>query len=276
MRTSLYPILGLVAGLGLGMALPTSALAQPPAPVAVILQVRGLGVEISRQPGVWDPARTNQALYPGNLVRTDDRSQVWVRFSELEPVRVAERSSLRIGEGSKEKRGFEFLKGLLYFFHRDKPNQFEIQTPQASAIIRGTEFVLEVAEDETSTLSLLEGEVTLSNHLGHIELKTGQQGIVKPGQPPRTARLEAMNVIQWFLYYPAVLNPDELNFSAEERQALQPSLAAYQQGDLIAAFAAYPTGRRPASDEERVYLAALRLSFGEVRETEELLDAVGP
>ena len=183
------------------------------------------------------------------LIRTDNRSQVLVRFSELETLRLAERSSLRVTAPVNQKRGFDFLRGLLYFFHRDKRDQFQINTPQMSAIIRGTEFTLEVAEDETSTLSLLEGEVTLSNHLGHIELKTGQQGIVKPGQPPRTARLKAMNVIQWFLYYPAVLNPDELNFSAEERQALQPSLAAYQQGDLIAAFAAYPTDRRPASDE---------------------------
>src|SRR5436309_15497881 len=112
MRTSFYPILALAAGLRLGLNQTTSAFAQAPAPVAVILEVRGTGVEVSRQPGVWDPARTNQALYPGSLVRTDDRSQVWVRFSELEPVRVVERSSLRIGEGSKEKRGFEFLKGL--------------------------------------------------------------------------------------------------------------------------------------------------------------------
>src|SRR5206468_4233526 len=111
---------------------------------------------VSRQPGVWDPARTNQALYAGNLVKTDERSQVILRFSELETVRMPERSSLRVQGQAGQKRGFDFLRGLIYFFHRDRPNEFEVQTPQMSAIIRGTEFVLEVADDGTTTLSLLE------------------------------------------------------------------------------------------------------------------------
>ena len=268
----------LCAGLFLVQA--ARGLAQPPAsvpaPAAVLVEFRGSGVEVSRQPGVWDPARTNQTLFGGNLLRTDAHSQALLRFSDLETVRVAERSSLRIAEPVREKRGLEFLKGLLYFFHRDKPNEFEVRTPQMSAIIRGTEFTLEVAQDGTSTLSLLAGEAALSNPLGQIELKTGEQGIAAPGQAPRrTAMLEAANLIQWCLYYPAVLDLQELSFTDAEREALAPSRAAYQQGDLVAALAAYPKEREPASDPEHLYLAALRLSFGQVREAEKLLDAVG-
>src|SRR5437899_197026 len=233
MRTSFYPILGLVAGFGLGLTQTTSAFAQAPAPVAVILELRGPGVEISRQPGVWDPARTNQALFSGNLIRTDNRSQVLVRFSELETLRLAERSSLRVTAPVSQKRGFDFLRGLLYYFHRDKPDQFQINTPQMSAIIRGTEFTLEVAEDGTSTLNLLEGKASLANELGHIDLRTGERGMAAPGQPPhKTAMLEAANVIQWCLYYPAVLDVEELGLKVDERDALSASLAAYRQGDL--------------------------------------------
>ncbi|PYJ06960.1 MAG: hypothetical protein DME25_05080 [Verrucomicrobia bacterium] len=123
---------------------------------------------------------------------------------------------------------------------------------------------------------MLEGEAALSNALGQIELKTGKQGIAAPGQRLRaTAMLEAANVIQWCLYYPAVLNLQEISLTEAERQALAPSLVAYQQGDLVTALAAYPQGRQPASEAERLYLAALRLSFGQVREAEKLLDAIG-
>jgi tetratricopeptide (TPR) repeat protein len=258
-----------------------SSFGQTPAnalpPVAVILELRGEGVKTSRQPTVWDPAYANQALFDGNLVQTDERSQALLRFSDLETVRVPERATLVIRGQARQRRGFDLLKGLLYFFNRDKPNQFDVHTPQMSAIIRGTEFVLEVADNGTTTLSLLEGVVEMSNPFGPLELKSGEQGIAEPGKPLRkTALLHAVNVIQWCLYYPAVLDPEELHLSAGEGETWSKSLTAYRQGDLVAAFAAYPQDRQPASEKERVYLAALRLAFGQVAEAEQLLEAINP
>ena len=97
------------------------------------------------------------------------------------------------------------------------------------------------------------------------------------GQPLRkTALLESLNVIQWCLYYPAVVDSEELRLSEEERRALSRSLAAYQAGDLVAALEAYPQDRQPGSDAERVYLAALRVAFGQLREAEELIEPISP
>ena len=87
------------------------------------------------------------------------------------------------------------------------------RTPLASGAIRGTEFELSVDTATGRTvLTLIEGAVDLSNALGEVALASGEQGIVDPGQAPRkTAALDTINVIQWTLYYPAVVVVAELN-----------------------------------------------------------------
>jgi len=56
----------------------------------------------------------------------------------------------------KKRSSFGFIKGILYFFHRDKPGDYELRTRTVSAIVRGTEFSIQVlAADGTTTLSLL-------------------------------------------------------------------------------------------------------------------------
>ena len=61
------------------------------------------------------------------------------------------------------------------------------------AVIRGTEFVLAVEEGGRTTVSVLDGEVELSNAAGQTSLITGEEGVMEPGQAPRrTAVLNAV------------------------------------------------------------------------------------
>ncbi|HMP84489.1 MAG TPA: TonB-dependent receptor, partial [Verrucomicrobiota bacterium] len=89
--------------------------------------------------------------------------------------------------------------------------------------------------------------------------------------PTKTAVIDATKIIQWSLYYPAVVDPAEINFSDAERAALSDSLEAYRSGDLLQALARYPENRSPGSDAERVYYSALLLSVGRVNEVEATL-----
>src|SRR2546423_7260079 len=102
-------------------------------------------------------------------------------------------------------------------------------------------------------------------------MDTGEQGPVEPCKAPvKTPMLEAINIIQWCLYYPGVLDPDELELTTAEREALADSLAAYKSGDLLEAVAKYPAQRAAASDAERVYRAAILLSVGQVEQAQTL------
>lgn len=49
------------------------------------------------------------------------------------------------------------------------------------------------------------------------------------------AILEARNIVQWWIYYPAVLDPLELGLTTVEQQQFAVSLEAYGRGDLVRA-----------------------------------------
>ncbi|HEY2951104.1 MAG TPA: TonB-dependent receptor, partial [Verrucomicrobiae bacterium] len=254
---------------------------RPPADAAkgaaVLLTIENK-VEASRAGAAqWTPAQTNQSLNTGDKVRTGLRSRATMRLSDLGVVRVDQLTALEIQapQSAGKPPVMDQKGGSIYFFNREKPADVQFRTPVASGAILGTEFHLAVGPDGKTVLTLLDGVVNLSNPQGELKLQSGEQATVELGQPPRkTAMIDAVNIIQWSLYYPAVLDPDELNLDAGVKQAVGDSLSAYRSGDLLAALAAYPDGRQPASDAERIFLAAMLLSVGRVEETEAALNGL--
>ena len=225
----------------------------------------------------WQPARTNEVLHVGDRLRTGLHSRATVRLSNLTVLRVNELTTLQIQPPSApgKQSALNLEKGAAYFFSRERPTEMEFRTPLASGAIRGTEFNLAVDDNGTTRVTLIDGEVALNNSGGSVNLVSDEQGIVEPGQPPRkTAVINAINIIQWALYYPAVLDPGELNFTDSEKQALAASLDAYRAGDLPAALANYPTNRAPISDSEKIFFAELLLSAGQVEQSEAQLGQI--
>ena len=261
------------------LLLATTAPAGTPAPLTqepatLILTTEGKVEATKRGAAQWDPAVTNQSLQAGDRLRTHLRSRATLRLSDLTVLRVNELTTLEIQPPPRagSKPMLDLRSGATYFFNRERPTEVEFRTPLASGAIRGTEFHLAVAEDGRTELALWDGEVALTNPQGTVTLQSGEQAVVEPGQAPRkTAAVEAINIIQWVLYYPAVIDPDEVNLSADDKQALTESLAAYRAGDLLKALEAYPANRQPASDAERIYRAAVLLAAGQVPQVETTL-----
>ncbi|MEO6036295.1 MAG: FecR domain-containing protein, partial [Verrucomicrobiota bacterium] len=231
-------------------------------------------VDVARK-GVsaWQSGQTNQVLNIGDRLRTGKNSRATVRLSNLSVLRVYELTTLEIQPGGQNNRAALNLEsGAAYLFNRDKPQETQFRTPTASGAIRGTEFNIVVGEDGKTVLTLIDGEVDLSNELGKINLRSGEQGVVEKNQPPRkTAVIDAINILQWALYYPGILDVDELNLSVDLQKTLAESLDNYRAGDLLNALAAYPAERAPVSETERIYKAALLLAVGNVAESEMLL-----
>jgi Tfp pilus assembly protein PilF len=124
-------------------------------------------------------------------------------------------------------------------------------------------------------ITVLEGEVEFYNEIDGITLKSGEQGeAVIGGRPRKTAVIDAKNVIQWALYYPAVLDPKELGLSPAEERAVAASLAAYRAGDLLGALEKYPKNYRPNSAAARLYYAGVVLAVGQVEEAAKMLAGV--
>jgi Tfp pilus assembly protein PilF len=231
----------------------------------LVLSLEGK-VEVSRSgSAVWDPAYTDQVLLGGDRLRTGERSRARVRLSELTVISVGELSVLQVPPPTRKPPGLTLLRGVLHFFHRDRPGLYRFETPTVATVIRGTEFVLKVPDEGATTAYVLDGAVEMTNEAGRLALATGEASLAEAGRAPvRTPMIEAINIIQWLLYYPAVLDLEEVPLSAAEQNSLAESLAAYRSGDLLAALAKYPAGREPDSVAERVYFAALLLAVGQV------------
>ncbi len=264
----------------LGVCVPLlPCMAAPARGNEVIVLEREGRVEAARAGAtVWTPAQTNQILRVADRVRTGERSRATLHLLDQSTLRMFELSEFLIEPlpAASDKPVFSLSKGLLYFFHRDKPVDVQFKTRTATAAIRGTEFHLAVADNGRTVLTMFNGEVALSNEFGAIQLKNGEQGMVEPGQAPvKTPVIDAVNIIQWCLYYPGVLDVDELRFDANEQAVLQDSVAAYRAGDLLAALVAYPEGREPVSEAEKTFYSALLLAVGKVDQVETLLTVPG-
>jgi tetratricopeptide (TPR) repeat protein len=237
-------------------------------------------VKISPNGGVsWILTQTNQVLEPRWLLRTGPDSRVRLRWSSQSILSFGPLSEIEIlpPHSTEALSGLHLIRGLLSFFHRDRPGRIRILTKGAAAGVEGTELVMEVDPDQRTTVSVLDGQVRFTNDYGALTLTNGQQAVAEPGQAPqRTPGFIAENILQWCFYYPGVLDLRDLPLTAREQGDLRESLAAYRAGDLLQALAKYPSGRPSGSDAQRVYHAALLLSVGQVQQTETILSTLNP
>jgi tetratricopeptide (TPR) repeat protein len=206
-------------------------------------------VEIARA-GVTRAAVAQQELFEGDLIITGVGSRAAIQLADETHVKLNARSTLRIkAVTARPARGFipaslratrsllELLAGEGWFKTSDPPQTIEIETPVATAAIRGTEFDLTANPDE-SRLALLQGQVEFRNSLGAIVLQSGELGIARQGEPPRRQVLiNPEDAVQWSLYYPAITSFRDYPLVTSDRAVLQSRLAEAQ-----ANLAAAPTG----------------------------------
>jgi tetratricopeptide (TPR) repeat protein len=256
--------------------LPLRSVAAPAATndnISVILTIEGT-VEVSNLGKAgWSVAHTNQQLHLGQSIRTGERSRATIRLSDLSVIRVNALTTLILKPSRQASTTpfLDFKAGSAYFFNRTRPMETQFQTPLIAGAIRGTEFNLDVAENGETKVALLEGEVGLNNDKGELTIVSGEEAVVQPNSAPKkTPLLEAANIIQWILYYPAVLDPRDIQLADN----FNDSFKLYRDGDLIGALHAFPANQPRNSDSQHLYYAELLLSVGQVTEAEKELGDV--
>lgn len=223
-------------------------------------------VEAQAKSAAWQAAPLGLELAIRDRLRTGEFSRAAVRFSDLSVLRVDELTTIQVTPpvSAGGRQTLEVQKGGTYFYSREKAQEIQIRTPAANGALRGTEFELRVAGDGKTRLTMFDGEVELSNAHGKVVVGSGEQAVVEVGSAPRkTAVIDAVNIIQWCLYYPGVLDPEELGLGAAGKSRMSAAVKAYQQGDLLGALKALPQGSG-GSPEEKVFRAATILSTGQV------------
>ena len=210
---------------------------------ATVLDTENIVQVSPKGKSTWVAAAENQPLAVGDRIRTRQRSRATLRLTELYTMRLEQFTTVEIAPSLFEdgKPRLDIGAGAAFIFSREKSGEIDIKTPTANGAMRGTQLYVQVAADGTSRFQVLEGQVELANDQGKLLLDAGAAGgAAAGGAPKKTAVIEATNLLQWALYYPAVLDPDELGMTAAERKSVAGSLSAYRKGDLLGALKKYP------------------------------------
>lgn len=168
---------------------------------AEVRVTRGTAYVKKAQSARWAALRGKGRVEPGDSLRTGANSLVRVRTKGGHTVYVQPKTTIEsVSETGKDTQ-FKVLVGRIRaFVQKLRPaNKFEVRTPVAAAAVRGTVFDMDVAEDTSSRLSVLEGAVNYRDLAGlakEIEVLKGQTVLIPRGQAPRPPEMMPKDLMQ--------------------------------------------------------------------------------
>src|SRR4030095_7878733 len=159
--------------------------AEPDGSVAKITSLQNQVETRGAQQTAWNPSTLNQSLAGHDRVRTGGASRASILYSDQTLHRLNEKSEVEILPPAGGSPGLlKILSGQHYFSSRTPKDYGRIETPAVTAAIKGTEFMVDVADDSSTTITMLEGTVVAANEQGNLEVHQGEQAYVEPGKAP--------------------------------------------------------------------------------------------
>lgn len=226
-------------------------------------------VERTMGDSAWEKAQAKQKLAIRDRIRTLRKSRATVRLTDLYTLRMEQLTTVELSPFLLDDRKPKIVlgSGALFIFSREQSGEIDIKTPAANGALRGTQLFLKVDANGKTFYQVIEGYVEVSNIQGSVLIGRGEAAEAVPGVAPRrTAALEAKNILQWALYYPAVIDPGEIEAEGGQGDTSNATTAlqAYSEGDLLTALE-LPT------DGHRALEAALLLAVGRVDDAQAVL-----
>lgn len=142
----------------------------------------------------------SQKLLPGDVVRTGEYGGVAILFRDETQVRVQRNSTFEVevvrqrGEpavsrfkllaGSAWSRAKSLVRAVSARLPKASSTILEMSTPTATIGIRGTDWHVMVKDGGETVVTVVSGEVSLSNELGSVDVAGGEQGVAVRGQAP--------------------------------------------------------------------------------------------
>lgn len=230
------------------------------------------------------PARIRSEVGVGDTVETLLESRAAIELKVvLTTIDLIELTRVRFLPGSGSETRIVLPRGGLHVTSRGQPRSLEIRIvedaePRDRLVALGTDFAVMVDPERRRTeVALFDGTIEVGSKEGPRILTAGSLWTLEPGAEPRPTPLFSTNVVQWWIYFPGVLDPDDLELDDPERAALEDSLRCYRQGDLLGALRRATMAKRldeAPTASVRVYRAALLLSAGAVRRAIDELSSI--
>ena len=143
----------------------------------------------------WRAASTGERVEAGSQVRTGPSSSASLTFFDGSTMDLESQTEVTIVQMSAQPDGGRVIvlnQALGHTHSRvrkvaDRASRFEIETPAAVAVVRGTEFATTVETNGTTSVTVIDGLVEVTAQGMTVEVSAGQMTSVRPGEPPAAA-----------------------------------------------------------------------------------------
>jgi ferric-dicitrate binding protein FerR (iron transport regulator) len=144
-------------------------------------------VVVQRADGRVDQIRGKGSLplYAGDHCKTEKGSKAFIRLVDGTQVAMNEDTSFRYQQRDERGKGSTRIFKLLFgemWFKTAGPAQLEVETPVATAAIKGTEFNMKVASDGNSVLTVVDGTVEFGTPFGTCPIVKSTQSFGARGK----------------------------------------------------------------------------------------------
>jgi len=241
-------------------------------------RVMDLSVKVAYKPiaapvGALQPLVLDQLVEAGQQLIANETGEALLAFEDTE-IRMERGSTLVLAKATNGLVA-QIQTGAVYVLTRGE-QALAFATPHGEIVGLGSEYEIRVLGDHT-TVTIMEGAAAISSIglTNRLRLEPNEQGTLRPGQAPQKQPIRAENVMQWWLYYPGVIDTDELPLNPLERAALSAPLQAYRDGDFLEAYRQMPPRGADNSAGQRLFRVAVLLGLGDIIQARQQLSELG-
>jgi ferric-dicitrate binding protein FerR (iron transport regulator) len=140
-------------------------------------------------------------LYEGDECKTERASKAFIRLTDGTQVAMNEETIFLVQARREKGKGviriFKLLVGEMWL-KTAEPVPIEVETPVATAAIKGTEFNIRVQPDGKSTLTVIEGLVEFGTPFGTCPIRTSTVSFGERGKRcTKPAPIDPSQAIAW-------------------------------------------------------------------------------
>ena len=243
---------------------------------AEIIDLQGQGDQRTASAAEWRPARQAQMLSAGDFVRTRDAARMALVFADETQLRLHQNTVLQVKTIATAGQPVTTLRldaGRAWTqTRRPAGSPLQMETPAATAAIRGTDWHISVEPDGRTLLTVLSGTVDFGNDQGRIAVGASEAAYAEVGKAPVKLVLgQPRDRVQWVNALQA--DPVPHLAAAPLPAALEPVRAALTARNTAAARAALDRVRASTPPQWVAAMdAAIALQAGEWLQARALLE----
>ena len=154
----------------------------------------------------WAAATAGQQLPVGTKLKTAGPARAEIGFGDRARVKVNGNTAAQVADS-----GLVIESGRVFAWVEKAGTTFFVETPHATAMVRGTRFNVDCRDARATVLSVVDGLVVFGCEAGHVEVGANMQSVARPGRrPAKPTTVDLLEAVSW-----AGITSDALAFAPD-------------------------------------------------------------